>query len=193
DLCRADRRVGKGAAGSAGAHGYIVAAHYPYQRGPTQVEASRGRGVIDLVVGGDAAHGQSFGCDVGRGRGTAGGQQVVGRIGAADRNAAHAHRFGAAHVPVRKGRCAVGPAQTVARDPIVGGRDGGGGRGVIDLVHARGADRQRPHRDVRRRAGGGVGRVVGRIGACHGDAGHAHGLGRAHVLVGETGRGVAGA
>src|SRR5207249_598777 len=146
-----------------------------------------------LVVGGDAAHGQSFRCDVGRGRGTAGGQQVVGRIGAADRNAAHAHRFGAAHVPVRKGRCAVGPAQTVARDPIVGGRDGGGGRGVIVLVHARGADHHWARGDVRRRAGGGVGCVVRRVRAADGDAADAHGLGRAHVLVPKTRTGVAGA
>src|SRR5439155_4330472 len=66
-----------------------------------------------------------------------------------------------------------------------------GGRAVIDLVHAGGADRQRPRGDVRRRAGGGVGRVVGRIGATEGDAADTHGLGSADVFVGETGGRVA--
>ena len=47
-------------------------------------------------------------------------------------------------------------------------------------------------RDVRRRACRGVGRVVDRIGAADGNAADAHALGRAHVLVREGRRGVAG-
>src|SRR5439155_21202060 len=115
----------EGAARSAGAHGYIVAAHDTHQRGPAQIEGGRGRGVINLVVGGDAAHGQSFGRDVGGGRGGAGGQQVVGRIGTADGDAAHAYRLGAAHELVCKDRREISPAQAVARDPIVGKGDCG--------------------------------------------------------------------
>src|SRR5439155_14356431 len=63
---------------------------------------------------------------------------------------------------------------------------------LINLVHARGADGQWARRDVRRGAGGGVGRVVGSIGAADRNAAHTHSLGRADVLVRETRAGVGG-
>src|SRR5439155_10068958 len=94
---------------------------------------------------------------------------------------------------VGKGRRAVGPAQAVAGNPVVGKCDRGIGRSVIHFVHARGTDRQRPRGDVRRRAGGGIGRVVGRVCTADRDAADTHGLGRTDVLVGETGAGVGGA
>src|SRR5439155_25077425 len=118
----------------------------------------------------NAADGQRFDRDVRRGRGAAGSQLVVGRIGAADRDAAHTHRLGRPYGLVGKGRRAVGPAQAVAGNPVVGKCDRGIGRSVIHFVHAGGTDRERPRGDVRRGAGGGVGRVVGGIHAADGDA-----------------------
>src|SRR6185503_11914403 len=77
-LGRAGRFAGEGTADSSSAHGDIVAAHDSGQRGRAHINGGRGRGVIDLVVRGDAAHGQCFGRDVRRGGRGAGGQQIVG-------------------------------------------------------------------------------------------------------------------
>src|SRR5439155_16356466 len=119
--------------------------------------------------------------------------RVVGRIGAADGDAADVHALGCARVLVGKTGVAVAGAQAVADHAII--REGHRcvGVAVIDFVHAGGADDQRPRGDVRRGAGCGVGGVVGRIGAGHRDAADAHVLGRADVLIGKTGAAVAGA
>src|SRR5207245_7643534 len=121
----------------------------------------------------------------GRGRGVGG---VVGRIGAANGDAADSYGLGCARVLVGKAGSGVAGAQDIARHPIVRERHRRVGGPVINPVHARGAHSQRARRDVRRGRGRGVGGVVGRIGAADGDAADAHGLGRADVLVVETRR-----
>src|SRR5439155_23064577 len=118
---------------------------------------------------------------------------VVGRVGAADGDAADADVFGRADVLVREARAGAAGAQCVARHAIVREGHDGGCSPVINLVRASGADHQRPGGDVGRRAGRGVDRVVGRVGAGHRDAADAHALGGARVFVGETGAAVAGA
>src|SRR5207245_10922601 len=70
-LGRADGLAGKSAAGGGSAQGDRVSAHCPRERSAAQIKGRRGRAVINLVVGGEVAHGQSLGRDVryGRGRG----------------------------------------------------------------------------------------------------------------------------
>src|SRR5206468_9805872 len=95
--------------------------------------------------------------------------RVVGRVGAGDGDAADVHALGCADVFVGKTRTRVAAAQRVARDPIIHQGHRGVGGPVINPVRTRGADHQRARGDVRRRAGGGVGRVVGCVRAADGD------------------------
>src|SRR5207244_5591940 len=81
-----------------------------------------GGGVVDL---GDArrAHRERAGGDVGGGRGGRVGR-VVGRVGAADRDARHRHRLGGAHALVREAGGGRGVGHVVAGHPVV--REGHG-------------------------------------------------------------------
>src|SRR5439155_25557220 len=67
------------------------------------------------------------------------------------------------------------------------------GGAVIDLVVGGDQGSEGARGNVGGGAGGGVGGVVGGIGAAHGDTTDADRFGRADVLVGKTGAGVAGA
>src|SRR6185437_5885939 len=117
---------------------------------------------------------------------------VVPRVRAGDADASDRHRLAQAGVFVGEAGRGVGQREHVTRDAIVGQRDRRGRGGVIDLVLARGRHGQGAGRDIRRRAGGGVGRVVAGIGAAQTDATHAHRLARAHVLIREGRAGVVG-
>src|ERR671934_125300 len=118
-------------------------------------------------------------------------ERVVGGVGAAGGDAGHAHRLAVADVLVGEAGAGVGVADHVAAQVVVGERHGGVRGRVVDPVDAVGADGERGRRDVGRGAGGGVlQRVVGGVGAADGDAGHAHRLAVADVLVGEAGAGV---
>src|SRR5439155_19842361 len=182
---RADVLVREVCAGAAGAQ--AVARHAIVREG-----GDRGCSpVVNLVDPGGADY-QRPGGDVGRraGRGV---DRVVGRVGAGHRDAADAHALGGARVFVGETGAAVAGAQTVARHAIIRKSHRRGGGAVINFVHARGADDQGFGGDVCRGAGCSVGCVIGRIGAGHRDAAHAHALGRGNVLVGKTGAAVAGA
>src|SRR5262249_3920309 len=108
--------------------------------------------------------GQALGGDVGRSRGGGIGR-VVGRIGSCHRDTAHAHGFGGADVLIGEASAGVAARQVIAGQAIVSKGDRGAGRAVIALVNAGGANAQRAGSDVRRSRGGGIGRVVGCIGA----------------------------
>src|SRR5262249_58329540 len=70
--------------------------------------------------------------------------------------------------------------------------EGGSGGAVIGLVDPGGSYRQGTRGDIGSGGGRSVGRVVGRVGAAEGDAADTNGLGRADVLIGEAGGGIAG-
>src|SRR6185369_14072800 len=182
----ADRFAGK--AGGAAAEADVVAAQHAVKGAGG--DGGIGGAIIDLVVGADQGSEGGDG-DIG---GSAGGDVggVVGRIGASEDDAADADRFGSADVRVGETGAGVAGREAVAGHAVIGQGDGGGRRAIIELVHACGAHDQRPRGDVGGRAGGGIGGVVGDIGAAEGDAADGDGLGRADVLVGETGAGVAG-
>src|SRR4029453_16497736 len=129
--------------------------------------------------------------DIGGGAGGAV-KGVIGCVGSRQIDAADADGLVSADGFVGKTGAGVAGGEAVATDSIIGQGDGGGGGAVIDFVDARGADAQGAGGDVGGGAGGGVGGVVGRIGAADRDAADADSLGRADVLVGETGAGVAG-
>src|SRR5262249_51141946 len=72
------------------------------------------------------------------------------------------------------------------------GGNRGRGRAIIDLVVGADQSGHGSGSDVGGGASGGIGRVITRIDAADRDATDADGLGRADILVGETGAGVAG-
>ena len=113
---------------------------------------------------------------------------IIRRVGTAQTQAGGGDRLGRAHRLAGKARRAAAQADRVAAQDSAEGAGGDGrGRGaVVNFVVRRYAARNRRRRDIRRRAGGGVDGVIGRIDAADGDAAHAHGLGRAHILVGEA-------
>src|SRR5262249_30324195 len=146
--------------------------------------------VIDLVVGADQGGHRGHGDVSGRaGRGVDG---VIGRVSAADRNAADAHRFGRAYVRVGEAGAGVAGGETVAGHPIICERDVGAGGAVINLIHPSSRNAQGASRNVGGGAGGRVGGVVGRISAAESDAADGDGFSRADILVSETGGGVGG-
>ena len=74
--------------------------------------------------------------------------------------------FAGADVLVAEAGARVAGRERVAGDAVVGQRDRGRRRPVVDLVDAGRGHRQRPRRDVGRRRGGGVAEhVVARVGA----------------------------
>src|SRR5207249_2795372 len=115
---------------------------------------------------------------------------VVGHIGARHRNAANSYGFSSTHGGIGESGAGVAGGQAISRQAVIRQSDGGGSRAVINFVDPRGADHQRSSCNISGGAGGRVGGVVGRIGAAESDAADADGLGRADVLVGETGGGV---
>src|SRR5207248_4297584 len=108
------------------------------QRRGTRVQGGRGGGVVHLVAGGDAAHGQRLGGDVGGGRRLS--QRVVARVSSGDRQASHGH--GLAYrdrlAGERAGRACRAQGHRVAGDYAnqrCGTRvQGGGGIAVVHLV-----------------------------------------------------------
>src|SRR5207245_3630510 len=114
-------------------------------------------------------------------------------VGAGDRDPAHRDGLAGADVLVSEAGRRVAVGEDVTGDAVVseGDRDDRGA--VVDLVHPGGRDRQVAPRDVGRRRGGGVGEaVVGGVGAGVRCADDGYGVGRAGVVVGESGGGVAG-
>src|SRR6185503_16742162 len=103
--------------------------------------------------------GQGTARDVGRGAGGRIGR-VVGCIGAADRDAADADDFGRADVLVGETRAGVAGGQDIAGQAVIRKSDGGTGRSIIGLVHARSADRQRTRRDIGSGAGAGGSQLI---------------------------------
>src|SRR6185295_14802661 len=171
----ADILVGKTRAAVTGAQ--IVARDAVVGKGHRRAGAP----VISLVYAQGAHHQRARG-DVGGGGG-GGVEGVVAGVRSGNGDAADAHVLGRADVLVGKARARVAGAQAVTRQPIIRKCHGCVGRAVVHSVHARGAHHQRARGDVRRGAGSGIGRVVGRIGSSHGNAANAHGFGRTHVLV----------
>src|SRR5262249_22711531 len=156
----------------------------------SQSDGGAGGAVIGLVdAGGRDAQGARR--DIGGGaRSRVKG--VIGRVGSRHADAADADglvggdRFGG------KAGTGVAGGETVTGEPVVGKSDGGAGGAVIDLVGAGGGDGQGAGGDVRHRAGRGIGRVVGGIGAGDRDTADSYRLGGAEVLIGESGGGVGG-
>src|SRR5206468_1095817 len=99
---------------------------------------------------------QSLGGDVGRSGGGSIGR-VVGRIGAAQGDGAHADSFGGANGLAGEDGAGVAGRQVIAGQAVVRQAHRGAGRAVIDLIGASGADRQSAGGDV----GGGGGRAGG--------------------------------
>ena len=95
-LAAAGVLIGKSTGGTAGGQRHSVAAEDACERRAVGVDSGRNRGVVDFIAGGDARDGQAPGGDVGRSGGGYIGR-VVGCIGAANGNAAHAHSFGSAN------------------------------------------------------------------------------------------------
>src|SRR5262249_21430131 len=117
---------------------------------------------------------------------------VIGRVSAADRNAADADGFGRPDGGVGESGAGVAGGQAVASHAIVRQGDGGGSGAVINLVDPRGADHQRSGSNISGSAGRSIGRVVARISAAEADAADSHASRGADVLAGEAGSGVGG-
>src|SRR5262249_5027907 len=117
-----------------------------------------GRAVVHLVLAG-GRDGQRPAGDVGRGRRRGAREGVVAGVGAAQRDAAHAHRLARAGILVGKGG-RTADAEGIAGHTVVAIADGGGRRAVVDLALATGRDVQRAGRDVRGRGGGRRGQGV---------------------------------
>src|SRR5260370_6656388 len=100
--------------------------------------------------------------------------------------------FGRAEVVIGEGGRVAGVAEVVAaEDAIEGpGGEGGGGGAVIDLVADADLGRQCGRGDIGAGAGGSVGGVITRIAAADSDTADTDALGRANVLIGETGAGI---
>src|SRR6185503_7021882 len=105
------------------------------------IEGGAGGAVINLVIGGDARDGQSLRGDIGGGGGRAIGG-VIGRIGAADGDAADAGGLGNADVLVVETGAGVARSEAVTDQAIIRERARGGGGTIIDLVDSGGADGQ---------------------------------------------------
>src|SRR5262249_41210941 len=164
----------------------IIATEHSREAGASGIERRSGSSVIDFAVGTDACNGQALSGDTGDSVGDCIGS-VVGRVGAADRDAADSDRLGTADVLIGKAGFSVTRREAITTDPVVGQCDDGIGGGVIDLVLTRSADAQGPQSDIRRCAGGGIGRVIGGIGAAERDAADSDGVCGADILIGKAG------
>src|SRR4029079_10105610 len=112
---------------------------------------SRGR-VVHLVRGGGTNQQRPRG-DVGRGGGSRGGQRVVGRVSAAQRQSADGHGLAIPHVLVGERGTRIRHAQLVTDDAGIRDADRGCRRAVVHLVLRRGRHGQRPGGDGGGRGG----------------------------------------
>src|SRR5204863_4541946 len=93
-------------------------------------------------------------------RSASGTELIVGRIGAADGDAAHADGLSCADILIGETGAGISIGQAVTGHPIIREGDRGAGAAIVGLVVAGGTDGQRAHGDIGRGGGAGGSQLI---------------------------------